>query len=562
MIISDSELYQLLLENEFLSEKQLKEAKHAADEKKVPFETILIEDNFLSDENLGKLVADHVNLPFISLSRVVIPPAVLRIIPPEFAQKHHLITFAISDQGVKVATSEVNNQEILQLIAQKTQHPVLIYSATSRDIESALTLYKQELQTTFNDLLKHISSVDKDVPIAQILHTLIDYAYDSHASDIHIEPEKEGSIVRFRIDGILHTVLNFSIVLHEQLVTGIKIESRLRTDEHFGAQDGKMQLKLSQEEVDIRVSIVPIVEGEKCVLRLLTSHNRQFGLSDLGMNDIDLEKVQRGFKKPYGMVLSTGPTGSGKTTSIYAILKVLNTPEINIATIEDPVEYEIEHINQIQVNPKTNLTFAAGLRSILRQDPNIIYVGEIRDHETADIAINSAMTGHLVLSTLHTNDAVTTLPRLIDMGIEPFLVASTVNVIIAQRLIRKICDKCAVSFIKKPEDLQHQLPKEFIERYFGTGTEIRLFHGAGCPVCHGTGYRGRIGIFEVLEVSEAIQKLIAQKADVSTIQKQAIKEGMTTMLKNGTEKVQLGVTTIEEVLRETRVQHDENITTT
>ncbi|MBI4033244.1 MAG: type II/IV secretion system protein, partial [Candidatus Blackburnbacteria bacterium] len=306
-----------------------------------------------------------------------------------------------------------------------------------------------------------------------------------------------------------------------------------------------------EENLDIRVSIVPIVEGEKAVLRLLSSRSRQFSLQDLGMSDKDLAKVRKGFSKPYGMLLSTGPTGSGKTTTIYAVLKIINTREKNIATIEDPVEYDIEGINQIQVNPKTNLTFANGLRSILRQDPDIIFVGEIRDEETASIAINSAMTGHLVLSTAHTNDAATALPRLIDMNIEPFLIASTVNTIIGQRLVRKVCDKCKISQTTTSEELAKHVPEEIVTKYFGKKKEVRVYRGKGCPICHSTGYIGRIGVFEVLEVSEAIRHLITERANADVIRQKAQEEGMTTMIDDGFDKVEGGITTVEEVLRAT-----------
>jgi type II secretory ATPase GspE/PulE/Tfp pilus assembly ATPase PilB-like protein len=316
-----------------------------------------------------------------------------------------------------------------------------------------------------------------------------------------------------------------------------------------------MRVNVAETEyVDIRVSILPIVEGEKIVMRLLSTHARQFSLINLGMNESDLKKVTNAFTKSFGMVLSTGPTGSGKSTSIYAILKILNVREKNITTIEDPVEYRIKGVNQIQVNPKTNLTFANGLRSILRQDPNVVFVGEMRDSETAGIGVNAALTGHLVLSTLHTNDAATTLPRLIDMKIEPFLVASTVNVIIGQRLIRKICDMCKSSYTTSEEDLMKQLPPDVIKKHFGAKKEIRLYKGAGCNLCHGTGYSGRVGLFEVLEVTKEIKKLITTKADSDMILKQAIEEGMTTMLDDGLMKASNGLTTIEEVLRVTKIE--------
>ena len=342
--------------------------------------------------------------------------------------------------------------------------------------------------------------------------------------------------------------------LHEQIITRIKVLASLRTDEHMAPQDGKMRISLVEEELDIRASILPIVYGEKIVCRLLASRFRQFSLVDLGMRDSDLKKVTNGFKKSFGMVLSTGPTGSGKTTSIYSILKIINSREKNITTIEDPVEYRMKGVNQIQANPKANLTFASGLRSILRQDPNIIFVGEIRDSETASIAVNAALTGHLVLSTLHTNDAATALPRLSDMGVEPFLIASTVNVIVAQRLLRKICEMCKSSIDIKRQDFLKNLPSEIVTKHFGEKENIRVYKGQGCPVCHHTGYAGRVGVFEVLDVTNNIRKLITQKADADVILSQAIKDNdMTTMLDDGLIKVKQGTTTIEEVLRVTKV---------
>ena len=315
-----------------------------------------------------------------------------------------------------------------------------------------------------------------------------------------------------------------------------------------------MRIALEDEEIDVRVSILPVTEGEKAVLRILSSKFRKFSLVDLGMNEKDLKKVTTAYGKSYGMILSTGPTGSGKTTSIYAIVKLLNTREKNITTIEDPAEYRIKGVNQINVNTKTNLTFANGLRSILRQDPNIIFVGEIRDSETAGIAVNASLTGHLVLSTLHTNDAATALPRLIDMNVEPFLVASTVNVIIAQRLVRKICEICKGTRIITREELLKNLPEEAINKYVGNKNDVTIYQGAGCKICHGTGYSGRIGVFEVLEITKNIRDLITKRQDADVILQKAIEEGMTTMLDDGLEKVLKGLTTIEEVLRVTKIQ--------
>lgn len=553
----DKDLYDLLLKNELLAQEDLKRVQEKAAKEHIPFYDALLRSDLISDENLGKLIADNLKFPFVVLSKISIPQNILRIIPETVAKSQQTIAFASTKNVLKIATSKPRNSEFEKILKKKAGQEVEVYFATPADIKEAYSLYKKELQKTFDELLKQQDDqIDKarivEVPVSQMVDTLIEYAYQNKASDIHIEPEEDKSLIRFRIDGVLHDVLTLPATLHDQIITKIKVLARLRTDEHLSSQDGKLQIKLKDEQLDVRVSIVPIVDGEKAVLRLLTSRYRQFGLTDLGMSEEEMKRVQNGFTKPFGMVLSTGPTGSGKTTTIYAILKILNTREKNIATIEDPVEYDIEGINQIQVNPKTNLTFADGLRSILRQDPDIIYVGEIRDNETSDIAINSAMTGHLVLSTLHTNDATTSLPRLIDMGIEPFLVASTVNTIIAQRLVRKICEKCKASFTKSFDEMIKVFSADLVKKHFGTAKTIRLYQGHGCEVCHLTGYSGRVGIFEILEISEGIKKLITQKADSETIAKKAVEEGMITMMEDGLDKIQLGLTTIEEVMRVTR----------
>lgn len=560
MGISDAALYKLIKELDVVKEKDLRALYDQSVKNKSSFQEAIIQKDILSDENLGEVIADYLKLPFISLSKLSIPRIILNIVPERIAKQNRIIVFDVNEKGAHIATSQPENSEPIQLIAKKVGLKPVLYYATDRDIEETLALYKQQIKSTFDAMLqeqvtKAGSSADKEAPIAKIVDTLIEYGYDYKASDIHIEPTETDSLVRFRIDGVLHDMLRLPKNLHEQVITRVKVLSKLRTDEHLAAQDGKLQAKLEKETVDVRVSLVPIVEGEKCVMRLLTSHYRQFGLTDLGLSETDLVKVKEGMKRPFGIILSTGPTGSGKTTSMYAILKILNTREVNIATIEDPVEYEIEGINQIQVNPKTNLTFAEGLRSILRQDPNIIYVGEIRDEETAGIAINSALTGHLVLSTLHTNNAATALPRLTDMKIEPYLIASTVSVIVAQRLVRKICEQCKVSYTVDYDKMTTYFRKELLEKYFSSGTkEVRVFHGKGCPVCNNSGYVGRIGIFEVLVMSEKIEELLVAKADASQINKQAVAEGMITMYEDGLKKVQQGITTVDEIMRATKEQ--------
>lgn len=556
MIITDEQLTSLLLKNKLIDEKNLEKMQEYAKNSEVSLADALRENNLISDENLGLLIADFLKLPFIILTKTAIPPEVFRIIPERIARKYKIIAFARAREGIKVAMSDPRNTELLKLISKKTGQRSFIYYATEKDISTTLRIYRKELQKTFDELLQK-SKQDKgsdEAPVTKIVDLLITYAYQDKASDIHIEPQEKTSLIRFRIDGVLHDILSLPKLLHDRIISRIKVLSRLRTDEHLSAQDGKMRIKLEEETIDIRVSIIPIADGEKTALRLLSGRSRHYSLIDLGMQAKDLDTVTKAFNRSYGMILSTGPTGSGKSTTIYAILKILNTRDKNITTIEDPVEYRIKGINQIQANPKTNLTFAAGLRSVLRQDPNVIFVGEIRDVETAGIAVNAALTGHLVLSTLHTNDAATALPRLTDMKVEPFLVASTVNIIIAQRLIRQICDMCRTSHDVSLEDLMKNIPVDIIKKHFGSKKELRVYRGSGCKVCHFTGYIGRVGLFEVLEVTSQIKKLIIEKASSDIILKQAVVEGMTTMLDDGLDKVISGATSIEEVLRATKVE--------
>lgn len=557
MLLPDRQIKDLLARSGQIAPQDLANIEFSAENARISLQDAAVEKDVISDENLGVLIANQLKFPFISLARVSIPDNVFNIVPERLARKYKVAAFAKDADGLKLAMADPTNNDILGMISKKTQLRVIPYYATERDIDNTLQSYRKDIQESFDELLRGALGTpysQEDAPIAKMVDMLITYAYRDKASDIHIEPEEKNLLVRFRIDGILHDVLYLDRKLQDRILTRIKILSRLRTDEHLSAQDGKMRLVVDDENLDLRVSIIPIAEGEKAVMRLLSSHFRQFSLLDLGMTEQDLKKVNSAINRSFGMILSTGPTGSGKTTSIYSILKILNTREKNITTIEDPIEYRIKGVNQIQVNVKTNLTFANGLRSILRQDPNIIFVGEIRDNETAGIAVNAALTGHLVVSTLHTNDAATALPRLIDMHVEPFLVASTVNVIIAQRLVRKICDSCKAEVMWARADLGKNIPEQTLTKYFGSQDSVRVYAGRGCKVCHQTGYKGRIGIFEVLEITEKIKKLITEKNDSDVILKQAILEGMTTMQEDGLSKVAKGSTTFEEVLRVTKVE--------
>lgn len=394
-------------------------------------------------------------------------------------------------------------------------------------------------------LVREELSKGADISLINLVQGLVEDARARDASDIHIDPEEEKVRVRFRIDGVLQDAYSLPKTIHFEVISRIKVLSGLRTDEHQTAQDGRFRATLaSLEPIDIRVCIAPTYHGENAVLRLLAPRAEEFLLETLGFSEMDQKKIEKALARPYGMVLSTGPTGSGKTTTLYTLLKLLNTKEVSIVTVEDPIEYAVAGVKQIQVNPNSGLTFASGLRSILRQDPNVIMVGEIRDSETASIAVNTALTGHLLLSTLHTIDAATTLPRLLDMGVEPFLVASTVNIAIGQRLVRKICSSC------KSEKQLNQEEKARIKETLPTLSTDRLFfEGSGCDDCGGTGYRGRISINEVLEVDNYIREAILRKDSASEVRRIATENGMVPLVHDGIAKVERGVTTLTELFR-------------
>ena len=557
-ILPDDQLVNLVVKAKLLDAKKAAEILEYARNSNIGLDDALLEKGAVTDEQLGQALAANFKLPFVNLSKLDIPEEVFNVIPDRVTRRQKIVAFARDTGGVKVAVADpTTSRSVLEMVAKKTGQKVLPHLATLRDIQSALRVYQGDVQKMVDNLMaedigRSAEAVLEDPPVARIVDAIIETAYQNRASDIHIEPEESGCLVRYRIDGVLQDVLHVPKRLHDRLMTRIKVLSSLRTDEHMAAQDGKMRVKLEEEHLDIRVSILPIADGEKAVLRLLSSRSRQYTLHDLGMSEADLAKLTRAFTKSYGAILCTGPTGSGKTTTIYAILKIINSREKNITTIEDPVEYRIRGANQIQVNPKTNLTFASGLRSILRQDPNVIFVGEIRDGETAGIAVNAALTGHLVLSTLHTNDAATAIPRLIDMKVEPFLVASTVSVILAQRLVRQICPACKYEMEITAEEVTKSFPPEVVKENWGAKNKYPVFKGKGCKICRLSGYSGRVGLYEVLEVTAEVRKLITQKADADVIAKAAMKEGMKTILGDGFAKIAAGVTTVEEVLRVTK----------
>ncbi len=558
MTLSSSKLKSLLVESGILTPADFKKAEQLAKSQKKTLASALVELELIKDEQLGQLTAEEWEVPFFSSKREKIDEEVLNLIPEIMARSQKVIAFDRTPDAVKVAMVDPADLETKHMIEKRVGQDIVVHYITPLDLEEALTTYKADLRQEFQTILEELkdeslSREQRDGIVVKMVDVLIAYGYQNRSSDVHIEPYAKKIVVRFRIDGIMHDVLDIPKQLSEYILTRIKILAKLRTDEHRAAQDGKFRFDTGKEKIDIRVSIVPVTQGENVVMRLLSSRARQFNLPDLGFSDRDYKLLSQAIKNPHGMVLVTGPTGSGKTTTLYAILKILNKREVHVSTIEDPVEYDIEGVSQIQVNSRTNLSFAKGLRSIVRQDPDIIMVGEIRDKETANIAVNAAMTGHLVLSTLHANDTATTLPRLLDMEIEPFLVSSTVNIIIAQRLVRKICQNCRVSYSFKEHAKELTAHRQHIEKIFQASGKkiesIRLYKGKGCKICGGTGYVGRIGIFEIMLMNEEIKEMVMKNASSNEIMAVAKAEGMVTMFEDGLLKVKQGLTTIEEVLR-------------
>lgn len=557
MKITEEFLKKILVDSDLVSKSDFILAAEEAQKRNQKLDEILTEKGLVSDEELGQLIADETGFPFINLQKVKINKEVLEIVPEIMAKEQGIIIFERTKEGLEAAMLNPEELEIKEFIEKKTGEKVIPHFTTKRNILATLKYYRKEIKEEFEDLIgKSVEEFKKieprapqSLPITKIVDLILNYGYENRASDIHIEPYAKKTILRYRIDGILHDVLELPRDIHDFLVSRIKILAKLRTDEHESAQGGHFSFETSEEKIDVRVSIVPIEKGEKIALRILAEKTRGLDLEGLGLRQRDLKILEENIRKSWGMTLVTGPTGHGKTTTLYAILKVLNKREVNIFTIEDPIEYDIEGINQIQVNPKTNLTFAEGLKAIVRQNPDIIMVGEVRDEETAKLAVNAAMTGHLVLSTFHATDSATTLVRLLDMGIEPFLVTSTVNLVIAQRLVRRICPKCVESFEVSFSEISRILSKDLALKFFKGKEKIRIYRGRGCPLCQKTGYLGRVGIFEFLEMTQLVKDLVIAKADAQKIREAAQKLGMVTMIEEGLQKVEEGVTTLEEVLR-------------
>lgn len=546
-------LKQILITSGYVSEQQYDLAFKTATELQKPITDILLFRGLITEEALGKLVAEYYQVPYVSLKNQKIAREVLDLIPEKTATVFRMIPFHREEGQLYVAMENPHDIEALEFAKRSSNLNINPHYVSPSELARALGQYKKNLKDEFEKIIQENISQSKEasesgkeveLPVTRILDTLLDYAYAEGTSDIHVEALENEVLIRFRVDGILRDTLSLPKDIHSALVARIKILSSLKIDEHRVPQDGRFKFKLSDGYMALRVSILPAFYGENMVLRLLAESARPLSLEELGFSGKYLAMVKDNIKKPHGMVLVTGPTGSGKTTTLYSLLNILNTPEVNICTIEDPVEYGIRRVNQVQVNNTTGLTFAAGLRSLLRHDPNIIMIGEIRDPETAEISIHSALTGHLVLSTLHTNNASGAFPRFIDMGVEGFLVASTTNLIVAQRLVRRLCTNC----IKRYKPNEQVIAS--LENSLGSKIKVEHFYkGQGCAECNNSGYKGRIGIYEVIEVNDEIRELITKQVSASQIEQIAVKNGMVKLLEDGINKAASGITTIEEALR-------------
>jgi type IV pilus assembly protein PilB len=568
-----------------ISAEQLKVAELEAVQTGKDVLTVIREKRFVGEEDLVKARAAASGVGYVYLVGQPVKPEIITRIDHEVARSYRAVVFGADESSIHVAMANPDNVQAIQFIERKTGLRVQPYLASDESIEYALHLYPADLSADVKAAISQvqqktskkpvdladkevIEGIIQDAPVTRAVNSILEYAVKARASDIHIEPREKNVMVRYRIDGVLRETMSLPKTIHSALISRVKILSNLKIDEHRVPQDGRFKLMMDGREVDLRVSISPVVFGEKVVLRILDKSEGIITVEQLGLRGYGLDLIRKGLEKPHGMTLVTGPTGSGKSTTLYAILSKLNTPGVNIITLEDPVEYHIDGINQIQVRPQVGLTFASGLRSILRQDPNIIMVGEIRDQETAQLAVQSALTGHVVLSTLHTNSAAGALPRLLDMNVEPFLIASTVSTIVAQRLVRRICPHCIEAYpaSETQNELLHRVLGELLPQTTAEMAEVArdmgyqrlplatqdgytVFRGRGCKVCGGSGYLGREGVFEVFAVTDEMEHLLATHAPSSEVQRVAVEQGMLTMREDGLLKALNGETTLEEVAR-------------
>ena len=602
MRISDRIVEQILTSGGKITTEQLEAYKMQEKKEKKPLQDIVLNGNAISERDLTKAYSEIIDIPYIDIDIKGIDKEILQLVPERIARQYNVVVIGVDDKGQKLlAMDDPDDIQAISFLQKELGNDVRIFMATHTNILQAIDQYRENISSEITEVISAEQEEEQkgekfdqedlaeDSPVAQTVNLLVEGAIKTGASDIHIEPREGYVSVRYRIDGILREVNKLPKNVQGALVSRIKILSNLKIDERRAPQDGRFKIAINGLKYALRVSTLPITDGEKVVMRILNESSKALLLEELGYWGTALDTINQAITQPHGMILVTGPTGSGKSTSLFSVLSLLNNPTVNISTIEDPVEYKIPGANQTQVNVQAGMTFAAGLRALLRQDPNIIMVGEIRDSETSGLAVQAALTGHLVFATLHTNNAATCLPRLLDMGIEPFLIASTVRAVVGQRLVRRLCRNCRVPVapesdlvkkinktfkIKASDDMKkiNQLEKLAIEGGIGTdpenknnevnqpsssGTAINRIYKAkdgGCEECGHNGYKGRMGIYEVLGNSSELEKLIISNSTSDAIENQAIKEGMITMQLDGFIKALRGQTTIEEILRVTATE--------
>lgn len=544
MNIEETKIKEILLQGNYVTKDDLERAEIFVKNNEGGFLDYFSRQGLLTPDLLGQALSEYFKVAYLDLNTNVPSKDLVLKIPEETAKKFRVVLFKEAKSEVTVCTDEPQSvglkEELLKIFPNKK---IVVGFSLSEDIDALLLFYKKTLDTRFSKII-----ADKKRVAPEIIDEIVADALGYKASDIHFDPLEKEVLIRFRIDGVLHEAGKIAKEYYETILNRVKVQAKLRIDEHFNPQDGAIRFVTNNDAklIDLRVSIVPTLNGEKIAIRILSSYVKDLGLADVGMSKEMQEQILKSSRKAFGMILVTGPTGSGKTTTLYTLLKHINTKQINITTIEDPVEYKIDGINQIQANSQTNLTFARGLRSILRQDPNIILVGEIRDEETADIAVNATLTGHLLFSTFHANNAVTAIPRFMDIGIEPFLLSSTLELVIAQRLVRRICDSCKVSYTATKTELEKIEPG--LSNYFD-GKSYTLYKGKGCSSCANTGFKGRMGVFEFLQITSEMQDLIVKHPSAKDIIDLAKAQGFKTMFEDGIKKVKDGTTSIEELLR-------------
>jgi len=580
MYVEEGQLKKFIIDAGLVSDEEFSAAQKTAKEKNITFKKVLLNEGKISEDDLRRMEAYVLGIPFVNLKGHKIDFETLSLIPEPIARRNNVIAFKKTDKDIEIAMLDTDDLTSIDFIKKKVGLKVKPRLTDMESIKTALLQYQRSLKAEFGDIIqkeaaelktvpestkgeeaseKELKKLAEDLPVVKIVNTLLKHAIVQNASDIHIEPMEKEVLIRYRIDGILHDAMTLPKSAASGITARIKVLSNLKLDEKRLPQDGRFKIEMEGEKVSFRVSTLPTGFGEKTVMRLLREGGGGFTLETLGFHGEGLEHIHNATREKTGMILVTGPTGSGKTTTLYTVLDILNTPEVNISTVEDPIEYQVARVNQTQVKPEIGLTFSNGLRALVRQDPDIIMVGEIRDNETASLAINAALTGHLVLSTLHTNSAAGAIPRLIDMQSEPFLIASTVRVIIAQRLVRKLCKEKEKYFLSKSEIknlgekvdmdmLLDRLKKEKVIKAKDTWEKIPFYKPKKTSTCE-DGYSGRIGIHEILKMSPSVAGLIMKNATGKEIEKQAKEEGMMTMIEDGVFLSAQGITTIEEVFR-------------